>query len=168
MSRATFNRTYAVVEQAKKEGCRWSRSPSMIFDARGRRCSTSWASTATGSRSAWRTRWAFIARGVYNKAEYEVQRRHMMQEWPRHRRCLVEGPEVMFRRCCRQSCRLSRSILPFDWPGMAFCSHRDAVREGLASRAAQQPGVDLGEVPDDAARRQREARRGNSPRCSIS
>ena len=59
MSRATFNRvTYAVVEQAKKEGCRWIRLPFTICAAPVRRCSTSWASIATGSRSAWRTRMA--------------------------------------------------------------------------------------------------------------
>ena len=57
MSRATFNRvTYPVVERAKNEGCRWSRSPSTTCGARGRRCSTNWASTATGLKSAWRTK----------------------------------------------------------------------------------------------------------------
>ena len=59
MSRATFNRvTYAVVEQAKKEGLRWSRSRFMTCGGRVQRCLTNSASTATGSRSALRTRMA--------------------------------------------------------------------------------------------------------------
>ncbi len=65
----------------------------------------------------------------------------------------------MFRRCCRQSCRLSRSILPFDWPGMAF-GHIGMLSAGNRFRApCQQPGLDLRKIPDDAARRQRETPR---------
>jgi hypothetical protein len=53
MSRATFNRiTYAVVEQAKKEGL--PLEPFTVHDCGGRaqRCSTNSASTATGPRNA--------------------------------------------------------------------------------------------------------------------
>ena len=33
------------------------------------------------------------SRGVYSKAEYGEQRRHMPQEWSRHDRCLGGGRE---------------------------------------------------------------------------
>jgi hypothetical protein len=36
---------------------------------------------ASRDRRAPDIRWDATVRGVYNKAEYEVQRRHMMQEW---------------------------------------------------------------------------------------
>ena len=60
MSRATFNRVTYAGCRAGEEGraCRWSHSPSTTCGGRARRCSTSSASTATGSRSAWRTRTA--------------------------------------------------------------------------------------------------------------
>lgn len=59
MSRATFTRvTYAVVEQAKKEGLPLEHSRFMISEGRDPHCSMNLASTATGSRSALRTRTA--------------------------------------------------------------------------------------------------------------
>ena len=75
MSRATFNRvTYSVVELAKKEGL--PLEPFTVHDSEGRdpRFSMNGVLTATGSRSALRTRTAV------RHAEYEVQRRYMMQE----------------------------------------------------------------------------------------
>jgi integrase len=59
MSRATFNRvTYAVVEQAKKEGL--PLEPFTVHDLRrtGSTLLNEFGSIATGSRSAWRTRTA--------------------------------------------------------------------------------------------------------------
>ena len=43
------------------------------------------------------------SRGVYNKAEYEVQRRHMMQEWSDIIDALGRGQEA--RSACRHSSR---------------------------------------------------------------
>jgi integrase len=92
MSRATFNRvTYAVVERAEKEGL--PLGPFTVHDLR-RTGSTllnelgfnrDWIEKALAhedSRSS---------RGVYNKAEYETQRRHMLQEWANMLDEWVEG-----------------------------------------------------------------------------
>jgi integrase len=92
MSRATFNRvTYAVVERAEKEGL--PLGPFTVHDLR-RTGSTllnelgfnrDWIEKALAhedSRSS---------RGVYNKAEYETQRRHMLQEWADMLDAWVEG-----------------------------------------------------------------------------
>ena len=92
MSRATFNRvTYAVVERAEKEGL--PLGPFTVHDLR-RTGSTllnelgfnrDWIEKALAhedSRSS---------RGVYNKAEYEAQRRHMLQEWANMLDAWVEG-----------------------------------------------------------------------------
>jgi len=92
MSRATFNRiTYAVVERAKKEGL--TLEPFTVHDLR-RTGSTllnelgfnrDWIEKALAhedSRSS---------RGVYNKAEYEPQRRHMLQEWANMIDAWVDG-----------------------------------------------------------------------------
>jgi len=82
MSRATFNRvTYAVVERAKKEGL--AVEPFTVHDLR-RTAST--LLNELGFNSDWIEKCLAhedgrSSRGVYNKAEYEVQRRHMMQEW---------------------------------------------------------------------------------------
>ncbi len=82
MSRATFNRiTYAVVEQAKKEGL--SLEPFTVHDLR-RTGST--LLNELGFNSDWIEKCLAhedgrSSCGVYNKAEYEVQRRHMMQQW---------------------------------------------------------------------------------------
>jgi len=82
MSRATFNRvTYSVVEQAKKDGL--PLEPFTVHDLR-RTGSTLLNELGFNSDRVekclahWDGR---SSRGVYNKAEYEVQRRHMMQEW---------------------------------------------------------------------------------------
>ena len=92
MSRATFNRvTYSVVDTAKKNG--QALAPFTVHDLR-RTGSTllnelgfnrDWIEKALAhedSRSS---------RGVYNKAEYEPQRRHMLQEWANIVDAWVEG-----------------------------------------------------------------------------
>jgi integrase len=82
MSRATFNRiTTAVVVRAKKEGL--SLEPFTVHDLR-RTGST--LLNELGFNSDWIEKCLAhedgrSSRGVYNKAEYEHQRRHMMQEW---------------------------------------------------------------------------------------
>lgn len=82
MSRATFNRvTYSVVEQAKKEAL-----PLEPFTVHDLRRTGSTLLNELGFNSDWIEKCLAhedgrSSRGVYNKAEYEVQRRHMMQEW---------------------------------------------------------------------------------------
>ncbi len=82
MSRATFNRvTYAVVEQAKKEGL-----PLEPFTVHDVRRTGSTLLNELGFNSDWIEKCLAhedgrLSRGVYNKAEYELQRRHMMQQW---------------------------------------------------------------------------------------
>jgi integrase len=82
MSRPTFNRlTYAVVDRAKKEGL--TLEPFTVHDLR-RTGST--LLNELGFNSDWIEKCLAhedgrSSRGVYNKAEYEIQRRHMMQEW---------------------------------------------------------------------------------------
>lgn len=82
MSRATFNRvTYSVVEQAKKDGL-----PLEPFTVHDLRRTGSTLLNELGFNSDWIEKCLAhedgrSSRGVYNKAEYEMQRRHMMQEW---------------------------------------------------------------------------------------
>lgn len=82
MSRATFNRvTYAVVERAKKEGL-----PLEPFTVHDLRRTGSTLLNEMGFNRDWIEKAlahedSRSSRGVYNKAEYEVQRRHMLQEW---------------------------------------------------------------------------------------
>lgn len=82
MSRATFNRvTYSVVERAKEEGL-----PLQPFTVHDLRRTGSTLLNELGFNSDWIEKCLAhedgrSSRGVYNKAEYEVQRRHMMQEW---------------------------------------------------------------------------------------
>ena len=82
MSRATFNRvTYSVVERAKKEGL-----PLEPFTVHDLRRTGSTLLNELGFNSDWIEKCLAhedgrSSRGVYNKAEYELQRRHMMQEW---------------------------------------------------------------------------------------
>lgn len=82
MSRATFNRiTTAVVVRAKKEGLLLE--PFTVHDLR-RTGST--LLNELGFNSDWIEKCLAhedgrSSRGIYNKAEYEQQRRHMMQEW---------------------------------------------------------------------------------------
>lgn len=82
MSRATFNRiTVAVVERAKKEGL-----PLEAFTVHDLRRTGSTLLNEVGFNSDWIEKCLAhedgrSSRGIYNKAEYEHQRRHMMQEW---------------------------------------------------------------------------------------
>jgi integrase len=82
MSRATFNRvTYSVVKQAKQEGL-----PLEPFTVHDLRRTGSTLLNELGFNSDWIEKCLAhedgrSSRGVYNKAEYELQRRHMMQEW---------------------------------------------------------------------------------------
>jgi integrase len=82
MSRATFNRvTYLVVDQAKKDGL-----PLEPFTVHDLRRTGSTLLNEMGFNSDWIEKCLAhedgrSSRGVYNKAEYEVQRRHMLQEW---------------------------------------------------------------------------------------
>jgi integrase len=82
MSRTTFNRvTYLVIERAKKKGLPWE-----AFTVHDLRRTGSTLPNELGFDSDWIEK--CIAhedgrspRGVYNKVEYEAQRRHVMQEW---------------------------------------------------------------------------------------
>jgi integrase len=82
MSRATFNRiTVAIVERAKKKGL-----PLEPFTVHDLRRSGSTLLNELGFNSDWIEKCLAheegrSSRGVYNKAEYEQQRRHMLQEW---------------------------------------------------------------------------------------
>ena len=82
MSRATFNRvTYSVVEKAKAEGL-----PLEPFTVHDLRRTGSTLLNELGFNSNWIEKCLAhedgrSSRGVYNKAEYEHQRRHMLQEW---------------------------------------------------------------------------------------
>ena len=92
MSRATFNRvTYSVVHQAKKEGL-----PLEPFTVHDLRRSGSTLLNELGFNSDWIEKCLAhedgrSSRGVYNKAEYEVQRRHMMQEWSNTVEAWIDG-----------------------------------------------------------------------------
>ena len=82
MSRATFNRvTTALYEQAQKDGL-----PLEAFTVHDLRRTGSTLLNELGFNSDWIEKCPAhedgrSSRGVYNKAEYEGQRRHMMQEW---------------------------------------------------------------------------------------
>ena len=82
MSRATFNRiTTAVAERARKEGL-----PLEPFTVHDLRRTGSTLLNELGFNRDWIEKAlahedSRSSRGVYNKAEYEPQRRHMLQEW---------------------------------------------------------------------------------------
>ncbi|GHD01429.1 tyrosine-type recombinase/integrase [Novosphingobium pokkalii] len=82
MSRATFNRvTYSVVEQAKQDGL--PLEPFTVHDLRrtGSTLLNELGFNRDGIEKCLAHENGRSSRGVYNKAEYEVQRRHVMQEW---------------------------------------------------------------------------------------
>jgi integrase len=82
MSRATFNRiTMSVAERAKKEGL-----PLEPFTVHDLRRTGSTLLNELGFNRDWIEKAlahedSRSSRGIYNKAEFEVQRRHMLQEW---------------------------------------------------------------------------------------
>lgn len=82
MSRATFNRiTMAIIARAKKEGL-----PLEPFTVHDLRRTGSTLLNELGFNRDWIEKCLAHeegrgSRGVYNKAEYEQQRRHMLQEW---------------------------------------------------------------------------------------
>lgn len=82
MSRATFNRvTTAVADLAEQEGL-----PLAPFTVHDLRRTGSTLLNELGFNSDWIEKCLAhedgrSSRGVYNKAEYEAQRRHMLQEW---------------------------------------------------------------------------------------
>jgi len=82
MSRATFNRvTMAIIEQAKKQEL-----PLEPFTVHDLRRTGSTLLNELGFNRDWIEKCLAhednrSSRGVYNKAEYEPQRRHMLQEW---------------------------------------------------------------------------------------
>ena len=82
MSRATFNRvTTAVADLAQERGL-----PVEPFTVHDLRRTGSTLLNELGFNSDWIEKCLAhedgrSSRGVYNKAEYEVQRRHMLQEW---------------------------------------------------------------------------------------
>lgn len=92
MSRATFNRvTASVIERAKKE-----RLPLEPFTVHDLRRTGSTLLNEVGFNSDWIEKCLAhedgrSSRGIYNKAEYEPQRRHMMQEWANLVDAWVEG-----------------------------------------------------------------------------
>lgn len=96
MSRATFNRiTVAVVERAKKEGL-----PLESFTIHDLRRTGSTLLNEVGFNSDWIEKCLAhedgrSSRGIYNKAEYEHQRRHMMQEWSNLVDAWVAGQKYM-------------------------------------------------------------------------
>ena len=92
MSRATFNRvTTAVMARAKKESL-----PLEPFTVHDLRRTGSTLLNELGFNSDWIEKCLAheegrSSRGVYNKAEYEQQRRHMLQEWADMIDAWVEG-----------------------------------------------------------------------------
>jgi integrase len=82
MSRATFNRvTTAIIARAQKQGL-----PLQPFTVHDLRRTGSTLLNELGFNSDWIEKCLAhedgrSSRGVYNKAEYEKQRRHMLQEW---------------------------------------------------------------------------------------
>jgi hypothetical protein len=180
MSRATFNRvTVSVVERAKKE-----KLPLEPFTVHDLRRTGSTLLNELGFNRDWIEKCLAheegrSSRGVSNNAEYEQQRRHMLQEWAdmidawaegRRRTPTLYPPSlelgadipaqpvqtslirlrVRLRRQARKSGR-DRAC-----PAQAHVGRRRAL-EGRGSGHAPtlfDPGFDLGQVPHHAARRQ--------------
>lgn len=96
MSNATFNRiTIAVVDRAKGEGL-----PLEPFTVHDLRRTGSTLLNELGFNKDWIEKALAhednrTSRGTYNKAEYERQRRHMLQEWANTIDAWVEGRKYM-------------------------------------------------------------------------
>jgi integrase len=92
MSRATFNRvTYSVLERAQKE-----KQPLDPFTVHDLRRTGSTLLNELGFNRDWIEKSlahedSRSSRGVYNKAQYEPQRRHMLQEWANMIDAWVQG-----------------------------------------------------------------------------
>jgi len=96
MSRATFNRvTMLIIERAKKE-----KLPLEPFTVHDLRRTGSTLLNEMGFNRDWIEKTLAhednrSSRGVYNKAEYEPQRRHMLQEWADMVDAWVDGKKRM-------------------------------------------------------------------------
>jgi len=96
MSRATFNRvTMLIIERAKKE-----KLPLESFTVHDLRRTGSTLLNEMGFNRDWIEKTLAhednrSSRGVYNKAEYEPQRRHMLQEWADMVDAWVDGKKRM-------------------------------------------------------------------------
>ncbi|WP_421931856.1 tyrosine-type recombinase/integrase [Phenylobacterium sp.] len=96
MSRATFNRvTSAIAERAEKEAL-----PLRPFTVHDLRRTGSTLLNELGFNSDWIEKSLAhedgrSSRGVYNKAEYEHQRRHMLQEWATAVDAWIEGRKYL-------------------------------------------------------------------------
>ena len=168
MSRATFNRvTYLVVDQAKKEGL-----PLEPFTVHDLRRTGSTLLNELGFNSDWIEKCLAhedgrSSRGVYNKAEYEVQRRHMMQEWSNIIDAWVAGQKYV-----PVLIPPSMPLLELD-PALSTGRERRCVTSGCCARGM---GADRRDAshPSTSARShtthrgESAKRRGKSPRCSIS
>ena len=94
ISRATFNRiTMAIVERAQNQGL-----PLQPFTVHDLRRTGSTLLNELGFNSDWIEKCLAhedgrSSRGVYNKAEYEQQRRHMLQEWADLVDAWIEGKD---------------------------------------------------------------------------
>jgi hypothetical protein len=134
-----------VVERAKKEGL-----PLEPFTVHDLRRTGSTLLNELGFNSDWIEKCLAhedgrSSRGVYNKAEYEVQRRHMMQEWSDIIDAWVAGKKRVpcsFRRRCRSLSPTRR----FDRPGSPLLDVRRLGAERLeligAKRAKLRPPPD--------------------------
>ncbi len=155
MSRATFNRvTYSVVDQAKKDGL-----PLEPFTVHDLRRTGSTLLNELGFNSDWIEKCLAhedgrSSRGVYNKAEYEVQRRHMMQEWSNTVDAWIDGRKYA-PSSYRRRCRCSNPILAFDWAGPPIADVDLLAAMDRAGSPRCKPSLHLGEVPNHAPGRKR-------------
>jgi hypothetical protein len=157
MSRATFNRvTYSVVELAKKEGL-----PLEPFTVHDLRRTGSTLLNELGFNSDWIEKCLAhedgrSSRGVYNKAEYEVQRRHMMQEWSDIIDAWVAGKK-------RVPVLIPPSMPPLGpdpalEPSAIAVGNVGMLRTGNRSGSTRgEPCFDFAQMPYDTSRRECEA-----------
>ena len=146
-------------------GCRWSRSrfmtcggPVHLLNELG--FNSDWIEKCLAHEDGR------SSRGVYNKAEYEMQRRHMMQEWSDIIDAWVAGKKRV-----PMLIPPSMPLLELDpalSPDEAPLRHVGMLRTGdWPGPPRSQPCLHFAEIPYDASRGKRK-RLGNSPRCSIS
>jgi integrase len=92
MSRATFNRVTAAIAKLAKE----DELPLAPFTVHDLRRTGSTLLNEVGFNSDWIEKCLAhedgrSSRGVYNKAEYEPQRRHMLQQWSNMVEAFIAG-----------------------------------------------------------------------------